>query len=195
MTTRPIIIFVCLFLVVVLAFVLVLPEYQEFSFFQKQLSQKETELEYKEDYFMELEEISDKLQEYSEEIDKLDSALPSDDIYLPDLLMFLQEAGEESGLILTDIGEVSSRFFYDATEREVLGARRGLREHSFDISFYGRYPAFTNFLSTVFEKTSRFLKAEIVSFSHEVRTEEERAAAAAGQYFFSFDLQVKFYSY
>lgn len=170
---KPLTIAICLFLTLAIGVVLLWPKYQDFKSLQEKTFQKRTELQYKEEYFSNLKELSEELKKYSESLSKIDSILPSAPS-LPALFDFLGKNSAQSGLILTSIGQVSS---------QPLEQRPDIKVHSLNLSLFGSYSSFKNFLSAL-EKSARFIETEAISLS-----------ALEKKPTFKFDLKIKFYSY
>lgn len=201
---RILTIFVCLFLSTILVFTLVLPKKQVLDLIQKRIEEKRKEIQGKEEYFLNLKQLSQELKNYQIQLSKIDLALP-DDPQLPLLFDFLQKAANQAGLVLTSIkatapaktaaqkeripspGEVSTL----PKERPVLSEERPLSpkkegpeiwETKIDLVLSGSYSAFKNFLS-ILEKSARLIETESLSFSS---PKEET---------FQFDLKIKIHSY
>ncbi len=171
---RPIAIAVTLFIVLVLGFYLVAPEYQEFRDSQLELSKKEAEFEGREAYFLEVANTFRKLKIYEDELEKIDSALPASPS-LASLIYFLQKKSAETGLILqaANLRKISS-----------IAKTSDIKETRFYLEFFGSYFAFKNFLSSL-EKSARLIEVESVSFASLKDTDET----------YPFKLIIKTYSY
>lgn len=171
---RPIAIAICLFITLVLVIVLVFPKYQDFKFLQKEISQKETELQYNKEYFLNLSNLSEELKKYSDNLSKIDFALPSGPS-IPILFDFLQKTSSQNGLILKRIGEVTTIPFKEKIT---------VKEYQLALSLSGSYSSFKSFLSSL-EKSARLIEVESISFASPKSKEEP----------FSFSLKIKFHSY
>lgn len=173
-----------LFLAILLLF-LVWPKYQELSGLKVQQRLKLTQLEEIENYFSNLGQASQKLKVYQEALEKIDTALPQN----PEasrLLNFLAKTSANNGLLLVEIGSLSSQVAQPkqqpAKEGEIAKEEMILGETSFSLKLLGDYPSFKNFLSLL-EKSARLIEVETISFS----------STRAG--LFQFDLNLKVRSY
>lgn len=169
---RPITIAVCIWLSLILGVGFLWPKYQDLRNSQKKIEEKKAELQYKEEYFSELNKTSDALKEYSEILQKIDSSLPADP-NLPSLFDFLQKVSSQNGLVLKRINPVSTTPFEDSK----------IQETHLNLSLSGSYSAFKNFLSTL-QKSARLIEIESITFSSPEKEET-----------FNFDLKIKVYSY
>jgi len=184
---KPIAIAICLYLTLVLGVGLLWPKYQDWKDFQKKIEEKRIELQYKEEYFSELNKASDTLKEYSQALLKIDSSLPADPD-LPSLFDFLQKASSQNGLILKGISPISTTFFEDYYPPPTLPTFGGalsskIQETHLSLSLVGSYFAFKNFLLTL-EKSARLIEVESIDFSSPKKGE-----------IFTFNLKIKVYSY
>jgi Tfp pilus assembly protein PilO len=176
---RPIIIAIFLYAALALAIGLIFPKYKEFSLVQKKIEEVKTELQYRDNYFNLLGEISQKLNEYPEELSKIDSALPSEPFPL-DVFNFIGTASPQNGLALRSVrlGEISSS--------KVISK---VREMKLSFTVTGSFPSFRNFLS-VLESSARLIQIENISFNStgERASMGERAATP-------FEFKIKIPSY
>lgn len=155
----------------ILFFLLIFPKIQNLIYLKKEISLKERELKFQNEYFSQLGEISNQLKEYQESLDKIDFALPKDPGF-PEILNFLQNISSQIGLSLKEIKLVSS----PQTQEK-------LKENKINLSFNGNYPSFLNFLSLL-EKSARLIEVEQTSIS---------VPEKEGQ--IEFNLLIKFYNY
>ncbi len=171
---RPIAIAVILFVILFVAFYLVVPKYQEFEEFQIKLSKKEAEYRGRSAYFSDIASTYEKLKQKEEILKKIDSALPSSPA-LHSLVYFLQKKSLENGLI-----------FLKANLLKISPIKEGsrIKETNFSFGVVGPYPAFKNFLMSL-EKSARLIEVEDVSFVARKEFEET----------FEFNVTVKVYSY
>lgn len=168
----PMVIIASFVIVLILGILVIFPKYQDFSDLGNRVEAKESELQYNEEYFRELDQIKEKLEEKTEEVSKIDSALPQEKS-LPSIFNFIQEISSESGLILKSL----SPFTMSYSEKFP-----GIQETRFTVVLSGTYPSFKSFLS-VLEKSARMIEAENISFSSE------------GEEPLKFSLRLKVYSY
>lgn len=169
-----ILISIILFVITILIGIfLVWPNYLKFQNFQQQIKNKETELQYLEEYYQDLADLSEKLKGYQEELSKIDSALPESPD-LPSFANFFQKTASENGLILKSLGSFSINPLAQKTE---------IKEISFSPELSGSYSSFKNFLKAL-EKSSRMIEVENISFSSPKEGE-----------IFDFKLEIKTHSY
>lgn len=81
------------------------PMYQDFQEISVELTEKEAELQNREDYFSQIQSMKDQLGAYEEELEKLNAAIPNDSS-LPSLYDLVQRLSSESGLVLRQISAV-----------------------------------------------------------------------------------------
>lgn len=169
-------IFVCLLISVISIITLILPKKEALDFSQKRVEEKKTEIQSKEEYFVNLKHLSEELKNYQTQLSKIDSALPEDP-GLPILFDFLQKSAAQSGLVLTSVKPLLS------PARPTLEEEKPeFQETKIELTVSGSYSAFKNFLS-ILEKSARLIELESLTFS----TPKEET--------FKFDLRIKVYSY
>jgi len=167
---RPITIIVSLLLALVLGVVLIYPRYQDLQFIQERIEERKGELQSKEEYLSNLNEVSEELKKYERELSIIDSALPLNP-FLPALFDFLQKASSQSGLILKAMSPV-------------LGLPpKGLKETRVNLKMTGPYTSLKSFLS-VLENSARIIELESLSFSSSGELSP-----------FDFNTAIKVYSY
>ncbi|MDD2696805.1 MAG: type 4a pilus biogenesis protein PilO [Candidatus Pacebacteria bacterium] len=171
----PVIIIACFVFTIILGGVLLWPKFQTLREIQKSVREKQTELQYDEEYYSNLAEIKTSLEEYETEVAKISSAIP-DYPSLPSLFSFLQKASSQSGLVLKGI----SPFGSSPSEKFT-----GLTETNFSLQVSGSYSAFKTFLASL-EKSARLIEIENVSFGSPKEGSED---------LFLFNLTIKVYSY
>lgn len=184
--SRLILIIICFFLVLLIGFFLIWPKYQELKNLEAKIEGKKTELQYSEEYFSKLNQLSEKLKGYEDQLAKIDFALPSDaSLTSLSLINFLQGASDLNGLVFKEFSS------YSITSPETAAKTPGSPETelpskikeirlSFEVS--GLYSALKNFLIAL-EKSARIIEVESISFSFE-----------EGE-IFSFALELKTHSY
>lgn len=158
--------------ILVLGILVIWPKYQDFSDLGNRVGVKESELQYNEEYFRELDQIKEKLEEKAEEVSKIDSALPQEKS-LPSIFDLIQGISSESGLIFQSLSPFAVSYSEEFP---------GIQETRFTVVLLGTYPSFKSFLS-VLEKSARMIEAENISFSSE------------GEEPLKFSLRLKVYSY
>jgi len=137
----------------ILAVVLVWPQYQKFQALNLNIEKKQEELSSRETYFSQIKETSAKLQEYSEALSKIASALPEDPSLAP-LVNFLQINSAQTGLILKKI-------VLGGTTAPIDG-KESLPETQLVIQVSGSYQAFKDFLGLI-ESSARIIEAQHIS--------------------------------
>jgi len=160
---------------------LLYPKFQEFQDVNKRVESKQTKLEYKTKYFLNLQKTEVEIKEYQSELVKIDSALPNEPS-VPSLFDFLQKNTSQSGLVINNMGSftinVSSK--YPGTKEVALG-----------LSVSGSYESLKNFLS-ILENSSRMFDVESVSFNSAQNVQERNNQQTDT---FVFILALKVYSY
>jgi Tfp pilus assembly protein PilO len=149
----PIVIAICFLLFLVLGGGLILPKYKGLKDLQASVAEKETELQYKQQYFSNLADVKTKLDKYEEELSKIDSALPFGPS-LPSLFNFIQGAGSQSGIVLKGISPFTS-----TSQKESK-----VKKTEFSLEVSGDYASFKSFISAL-EKSARLIEIENISFS------------------------------
>ncbi|MBZ9571757.1 type 4a pilus biogenesis protein PilO [Patescibacteria group bacterium] len=177
---------ICLFLTLILGFFIIWPKYQDLRDLKLEIKTRETELNYREEYFSDLNKISEELKKYEAELSKINDALP-DDPSLPSLLNFLEKASSQNGLVFKKLGSFSTVSLKKPTRTATPSEQQPLspseiKETRLGFEVSGSYSALKNFLSTL-EKSARLIEIETISFSFE-----------EGE-IFSFALEIKTFSY
>lgn len=173
LNSLPLVVIICFLLALILGVGFLWPKLQDLREVQKNIKEKEGQLQSNKEYFSNLKEIKISLKEYQGGLSKISSALPNDPS-LPSLFNFLQKASSQSGLVLKRI----SPFTISSSEEfPALG------EIQFGLEVVGSYPSFKNFLSTL-EESARLIEVENISF---LSPEENKP--------FTFSLRIKVYSY
>lgn len=129
-----------------------LPKTKELNSLKEEIRQKQNELQSKEKYLAELNQISQNLKNYEVQLSKIDAALP-DTPELPALFDFLQKSASQSGLVLKGLETTFQ------SQEEKLGE---IRETRLNLFLVGSYSSFKNFLPTL-EKSSRLIEVESIT--------------------------------
>ncbi|MCX6723605.1 MAG: type 4a pilus biogenesis protein PilO [Candidatus Staskawiczbacteria bacterium] len=172
---RPIAIALILFIILLLVFFLVVPEYNAFTGLQTELGQKKAEFRAEYDYYAGTDRTYFDLQSRKDDIKKIDDALPQDPSS-GKLIYFLQKTAKDSGLILKDI------FLSKPSSGNTTTAAGTVKTLIFSLDLSGSYESLLGFMMSL-EKSSRIFEVTGISFSS--------PKDSAG----SFSLQVKTYSY
>ena len=104
---RPIAIAITLFVILLVVFFLVVPEYRTFKNLQTDLGIKRAEYRAEFDYYVEIAKTYAELKVREDEVKKIDDALPvalpaANDPTLAKVLYFLNETAKENGLIIKE---------------------------------------------------------------------------------------------
>jgi Tfp pilus assembly protein PilO len=176
---RPIAIALTLFIILLLVFFLVVPEYNTFQALQTSLGEKSAQYRAQFDYYAAIEKTYDDLQEHQEDIKKIDDALPAppQDPTLSNVIYFLQETAKENGLIVKNL-------FLSQSSSSNAGAAttNSIKDMAFSMDTMGDYPSLQNFIISL-ENSSRIFEVTSISFG-----------SASGPPY-SFSLQIKTHSY
>lgn len=187
MIKRPILsIIIVVLLTIILAVVFVKPKYQEFKKLGSEIKISREELQTKEEYYSEILGISEQFTQYQEELAKIDSNFPSGSS-LPSFFNFFQKTCSENGLIFDNIECKSAKGV------AVQGFAGKVQEVELSAVVAGSYTSFKNFLKSL-EKSSRLIEVESFSF-HSPKEKEKEGEEAAAKGIYSFNLEMKTYSY
>ncbi|MBZ9578322.1 hypothetical protein KJA14_00520 [Patescibacteria group bacterium] len=184
--SRLTLIIICFFLILLIGLFLIWPKYQNLGALKLEIEGKEIELQYLEEYFQRLDQLSQELKKYEAQLSKIDFALPSDSsLTLLSLINFLQKASSQNGLVFKELGSFS--IILPKPPAEASGLQESqlsskIKEIYLGFEVAGSYSALKNFLNTL-EKSAKLIEVEEVSFSFE---EEE---------IFSFIFKIKTHSY
>lgn len=151
---RPITIAIILFIILLLMFFLVVPEYNTFKSLQIELGEKKAEFNAKYEYFAEVTRVFYELENYKEGIKKVDDALPSKPSF-GRLAYFFQKEARENGLIIKDL--FLAKYSLENPDSDI-------KETVFSISVSGSYSALKNFILSL-EKSARLFEITSISFS------------------------------
>jgi len=182
---RLIFILLCFLFIISIGFFLIWPEYQKLSTLQLEIKAGETELEYIEEYFSKLQQLSQELQNYESQLTKLSlSLLPDSSLTVVSLINFTQRASSQNGLILKKIESFTITLLKPSTTSPgVSQPQTKIKEISFGFEVSGSYSALRNFLNTL-ERSVKIIEVENISFSF---AEKEEIP--------TFKLKIKTYSY
>ena len=158
---RPISIALILFIVLLLAFFLVVPEYNTFTSLQTQLGQAKAEFNAEFDYYAAISKTYSDLQSRQSDIQKIDDALPApqQDSIIGKLIYFLQDAAKNNGLIVKDLFLSKSSANNTATN-----ASNSVKDIVFSADLMGDYTSLGNFIVSL-EKSARIFEVTNISFS------------------------------
>lgn len=171
---RPIAIAIILFIILLLVFFLVLPEYNTFKALQTDLGEKRAEYNAQHEYYTEIAKTYSDLRSHDDDIKKIDDAL-SEDPNLGRTIYFLQEKAAGNGLVVKNL-------FLTRPSQAADNAEKDVKEISFSLGLMGEYSALAGFINSL-ENSSRIFEINSISFGSESRPP------------YSFSLQIKTFSY
>ena len=148
----------------------VFKKYETLNLVRGQISIKEDELQYQEEYFQKLKSISDRLQENKDSLLKIESALPENP-QIPELLAFIQKSTSQSGLMLGDVNLGS------------MSTENNINKTKVNFLMVGDYIGLKKFISLI-ENSSRLTDITSIHFSYPEEGE-----------LFKFNLKITAYSY
>lgn len=151
---RPITIAVILFIILLLMFFLVVPEYNTFKDLRVELGEKKAEFNAQYEYFAEVARVFYELENYKEGISKVDDALPNKPSF-GRLAYFFQKEAKENGLIVKDL--FLAKYSLENPDSDV-------KDIVFSINVSGSYSALKNFILSL-EKSARLFEITSISFS------------------------------
>jgi len=173
---RPIAIALTLFVILLLIFFLVTPEYNTFKTLQTQLGEKKAEFNAEFDYYAEIAKTHNDLQAHQDDLKKVDGALPQNPVF-GTLIYFIQETAKGNGLIIKDLFLSQS-----SPTSSQTNAGKSVRDTVFSTDLLGGYASLENFIISL-EKSSRIFEVTNISFN-----------SVSGPPY-SFSLQIKTHSY
>lgn len=162
------------------------PKYKQFAKLSDVLNLKKRELVELEIYFDKLKTIKEKLEPYQDQLAIIDSALP-ERLSVPEFFLYLQTEAERNGLLLGELKDPTLK------ESEI---KPNLKEIFFDISVTGTYPAFKNFLLSLWQN-AKLIEVDSISFSSEEKKltgKQPKEELISGR-IFNFNLKLKTYGY
>ena len=189
---RPISIALIFFVILLLVFFWVAPEYATFTKLQSRLGESRAEFNAEFDYYAAITRIYYDLQSRQDDIKKIDDALPS----TPDLgriIYYLQQPAAENGLVVKDL-------FLSKSSASGASAKKAnsIKDLVFSMDLLGSYPAIESFIVSL-EKASRIFEVISISFGSETvassQSQSQSQAQALTQQIYSFNLQIKTNSY
>jgi len=170
---RPIAIALILFIIFLLAFFLVVPEYKTFGKLRTELAEKTAEFNAEYDYYSAIDRINLDLQGRQDDIKKIDDALPKD-ANLSGLVYLLQKTAKENGVMIRNLFLSKS-----APSNAEANISNGVKDTVFSIDLLGNYESLKKFMVSL-EKSSRVFEITSISFG-----------STSG----NFSLQIKTHSY
>ncbi|GEM_PF-907038 len=197
---RPIATAIILFIILLLVFFLVMPEYKMFGKLQTELGQKRAEFNAEFDYYAAIAQSYYDLQSHADDIKKIDDALPKD----PDLgrtIYFLQQTAKGNGMMVKDL------FLSKSSANNAQNKDNSIKDIIFSIDVLGDYASLGNFIISL-EKSSRIFEVTNISFGSSVNSTavppassltvtvpESSQAQFQTQQIYNFNLQIKTHTY
>jgi Tfp pilus assembly protein PilO len=179
---RPIAIAIILFIVLLLGFFLVAPEYQNLKALQVKLAQKTGEFNAQYDYYAQITKDYYDMQSRKDDIQKVDDALPQDSDY-GQLVYYFQKRASDNGLILKNMFLSQSSMTND------------VKNLVFSLNLLGNYSSLENFIISL-EKSSRIFDVSTITFGAASQSSTQTAVAQfQQQQTFNFNIEVKTHSY
>lgn len=173
---RPITIALILFIILLLIFFLVAPEYNTFLSLQTQIAEKNAEYKSQFAYYGAIVKTYDDLQNHKKEISKIDDALPQNPSFAQ-TVYFLQKTAQQNGLVVKNLSLSKS------SSNEMGNSYAGsVKDIGFTMDLLGGYTSLQSFIVSL-EKSSRLFEVTNISFG----------TSAGSPYTFS--LQIKAHSY
>lgn len=191
---RPITIALILFIVLVLVFFFVKPEYNNYQALQMTVAEKQAEYNAEVTYYNAISKTYFDLQARKDDIKKIDDALPQDPA-LGKLIYYLQKTAAENSLIVKNL------FLSKATASSATSKKSGqieVKDITFSMSALGDYVSLEKFLVAL-EKSSRIFDVTTISFGSAASNMPSAELATEGQFqtqqTYDFNLQIKTYAY
>lgn len=173
---RPIVIALILFVILLLVFFLVVPEYNTFVNLRTELGEKISEYNAEFDYYTAITKMYYDLQARKDDLKKVDDALSPDPVS-GRIIYFLQKIATDNGLILKNL--FLSKSSSGTSETNLTNS---IKDIIFSVDLVGDYSALKNFILSL-EKSSRIFEITNISFG------------SASNPPYNFSLQIKTYSY
>jgi len=184
---RPIAIALILFVVLLLVFFLVVPEYKKFAELQIDLGEKTAEYNAEFEYYNAITKVYEELQSRKDDIKKVDDALPTD----PDLgkiIYYVQKTAAENGMVMKDLF---------LSKSSLVRMQRGgeMKEITFSLDLVGDYASLEKFLIAS-EKAARLFEVTNISFGSATQTALQSTQSQFEiEQTYNFNMQIKTHSY
>jgi len=155
---RPITTALILFIILLLVFFLVVPEYKTFGKLQAELGEKKAEFNAQFGYYNAIADTYQQLQGRKDDIKKIDDALPQDPA-LGRVIYFLQQTAKGNGMMVKDL-------FLSKSSSNSAKSNEGnsVKDIIFSINALGDYASLEKFIISL-EKSSRIFEITNISFS------------------------------
>lgn len=186
---RPIAIALIFFIILLLVFFLVSPEYKAFKKLQVELGEKKAEFNAKFDYYNTITKAFFELQSRKDDLKKVDDALPQD----PDMgkiIYYLGSTAAGSGMIIENLFLSKT-----ATANAQTITANNVKEIVFSMDLLGDYQSLGRFMAAL-EKSARIFEITSISFGSSAQPEMgPDETQFETQQINSFSLQIKTFSY
>ncbi len=182
---RPITIAIILFIVFLLVFFLVMPEYKTFISLRNDLAEKKAEYNSQVDYYAAISKVFNDLNARQKDLQKIDDALPTDSAQ-GKLIYFLQKTARENGMIFKAL-------FLSKGSSASKDQKIGIKSITLSMDLLGDYKSLGRFLAAL-EKSSRIFEVSAISFGSGAQSSEDLENPQSSQ-IYSFNLQIKTNSY
>lgn len=185
---RTITTIIMLFVILLMVFFLVWPEYKTFGQLQTELSEKKAEYLGKFEYYAEIKKAYVDLQARQEDIKKIDNALPQTPD-LGNLMYFIQQASMGSGILIKNI-------FLSSTGKEGAAASNKIENISLSTNLVGDYRSLEKFIIAL-EKSSRIFEVKSITFgsSSAAVPSQPNESQFQIQQTYNFSVQIETHSY
>jgi len=194
---RPIAIALILFIILILVFFLVAPEYNTFKKLRLDLGEKKAQYNAEFDYYAEIIKKYHELKNREDDLKKINNALPEN----PDLgrvIYYFQKTAAENGMLIKDLFLSSTGVSSASGKIKNTG---NIRELIFSIDVLGSYSSLRKFLSSL-EKSDRIFEVTNISFGTGALLEFSEYLLPGSapdqpqiEQIYNFSLQVKTHSY
>ncbi len=185
---RPIAIALILFVIVVLIFFLVAPEYKTFKDLRQDLGEKKAQYNAEFDYYVEITKKYYELKNYEEGLKKIDDALPQDP-NLGKIIYYFEKTASDSGLIIKDLF-LSSVGATDSDKKN----KNKTKNLIFSLDLMGTYSSLGSFLDAL-EISDKIFEVTSISFQSGDELTSLKPSQKTQIQIYNFNLQIKTYSY
>ncbi len=163
MKFSPTIILLLFVLDIIIIFVLVVPQYNQFSQALLEFKTKKADLENFQKNLNYLQDLDRKLEENKDLLAKINAILPdSSHSNQAQLIYFIEKTAEDNGGLITDITLGLPRPYREKNQNTLTQPKVYQRELSFNL--VASYPGFIQFLSQI-ERSSLFIKVTQIDIS------------------------------
>jgi len=182
---RPIAIAIILFIILLLIFFLVWPEYKNFRKLRADLGEKKALYNAEKEYYAEITKKYFELQNRQDDLKKIDNALPEGPNF-GKLVYYFQKTASDSGMLVKDL-------FLSNKSAALAGGSKGnldnVKELVFSMDVIGSYSSLQRFL-VYLERTDRIFEVASISFGA-----ISSSSVLDIKQIYNFNLQIKTHSY